>query len=290
RAVARPGRAARQSLVRLAAARVRAAEHRAARHSRPLDAHRRTADAGGAADDRRHARALSAALAGAALDRARELHAPDRGHRALAAAARALHAAALAGAHRSRRRAHARGVLFPARAGAGAADPLRQLAALDRHRADGARSDRKGRGADVRRRRRRAPEPGAALGRALGDARGGGTGIPAPVRALRRADADAAVRVEPDHARTTRVSMRATVQAGRAASYNRVMMRALVLSRYVVLLACAAWVSLAAAQAPSTHQHGFRDAERWARVFDDPKRDAWQMPAEVIRALELEPD
>jgi predicted methyltransferase len=84
--------------------------------------------------------------------------------------------------------------------------------------------------------------------------------------------------------------MRAAVQAGRAASYNRVMKRALDLSRYVVLLACAAWVSLAAAQAPSTHQHGFRDAERWARVFDDPKRDAWQMPAEVIRALELEPD
>jgi len=37
------------------------------------------------------------------------------------------------------------------------------------------------------------------------------------------------------------------------------------------------------------HQH-FDDAERWARVFDDPARDAWQKPAEVIRALALAPN
>ena len=59
---------------------------------------------------------------------------------------------------------------------------------------------------------------------------------------------------------------------------------------FFALLACAAWMSLAAAQAPSTHEHGFRDAERWAKVFDDPERDAWQMPAQVIRELELQPD
>jgi len=46
----------------------------------------------------------------------------------------------------------------------------------------------------------------------------------------------------------------------------------------------------AASQAPHTHQHGFSDAEKWAKVFDDPERDAWQKPHEVIRALALKPD
>lgn len=41
------------------------------------------------------------------------------------------------------------------------------------------------------------------------------------------------------------------------------------------------------AQTPSTHQHGFSGAEHWARVFDDPARDAWQKPHEVIQALNL---
>jgi predicted methyltransferase len=46
----------------------------------------------------------------------------------------------------------------------------------------------------------------------------------------------------------------------------------------------------AAAQSPHQHQHGFGDAERWAQVFDDPARDAWQKPQEVIQALALTPD
>jgi len=48
---------------------------------------------------------------------------------------------------------------------------------------------------------------------------------------------------------------------------------------------------------PALAQHGeqhlhqrFEDAERWSKVFDDPARDAWQKPAEVIRALKLAPD
>ena len=45
----------------------------------------------------------------------------------------------------------------------------------------------------------------------------------------------------------------------------------------------------AAAQSPHTHQHSFGDAEKWAHVFDDPERDAWQKPHQVIRALALEP-
>ena len=46
----------------------------------------------------------------------------------------------------------------------------------------------------------------------------------------------------------------------------------------------------AAAQSPHTHQHSFGDAEKWAKIFDDPKRDAWQKPHEVIQALKLKPD
>ena len=46
----------------------------------------------------------------------------------------------------------------------------------------------------------------------------------------------------------------------------------------------------ALAQSPATHQHSFSGAEQWAHVFDDPKRDAWQKPHEVIQALDLKPD
>lgn len=58
-------------------------------------------------------------------------------------------------------------------------------------------------------------------------------------------------------------------------------------------LACAALLALGsavAAQSPPTHEHRFRDAEKWAHVFDDPERDAWQRPHQVIQALALEPD
>jgi SAM-dependent methyltransferase len=37
------------------------------------------------------------------------------------------------------------------------------------------------------------------------------------------------------------------------------------------------------------HQHRFKDAERWSRVFDDPARAAWQKPDEVIKTLSLGP-
>ena len=35
--------------------------------------------------------------------------------------------------------------------------------------------------------------------------------------------------------------------------------------------------------------HRFDDAEAWAKVFDDPARDAWQRPDDVIAALALTP-
>jgi len=46
----------------------------------------------------------------------------------------------------------------------------------------------------------------------------------------------------------------------------------------------------AAAQSPPDHRHSFGDAEKWAHVFDDPERDAWQKPHEVIQALALPGD
>jgi predicted methyltransferase len=51
------------------------------------------------------------------------------------------------------------------------------------------------------------------------------------------------------------------------------------------LLSWAAW-----GQTPATHDHSFSGAEKWAHVFDDPARDAWQKPHEVIQALALKPD
>ena len=41
------------------------------------------------------------------------------------------------------------------------------------------------------------------------------------------------------------------------------------------------------AQTPATHRHSFGGAEHWARVFDDPARDEWQKPHQVIQALNL---
>ena len=45
-----------------------------------------------------------------------------------------------------------------------------------------------------------------------------------------------------------------------------------------------------AAQSHHTGHHKFDNAEQWAKKFDDPKRDAWQKPHEVIQALKLKPD
>jgi predicted methyltransferase len=64
--------------------------------------------------------------------------------------------------------------------------------------------------------------------------------------------------------------------------------------RIIVLVTASLLVPLlipwAAAQSPHTHRHSFGDAEKWAHVFDDPERDAWQKPHQVIEALALKPD
>ncbi len=44
------------------------------------------------------------------------------------------------------------------------------------------------------------------------------------------------------------------------------------------------------AQSPAHANHRFNGAEHWAKVFDDPERDKWQKPHEVISALKLAPD
>jgi SAM-dependent methyltransferase len=38
------------------------------------------------------------------------------------------------------------------------------------------------------------------------------------------------------------------------------------------------------------HHRSFDDAAKWSKEFDDPARDAWQKPHEVIQALKLAPD
>lgn len=59
-------------------------------------------------------------------------------------------------------------------------------------------------------------------------------------------------------------------------------------------IAVFAYVVIAAAQQPPAKpdhmNHRFDDPERYAKSFDDPARDAWQMPARVIEALALKRD
>jgi cyclopropane fatty-acyl-phospholipid synthase-like methyltransferase len=60
--------------------------------------------------------------------------------------------------------------------------------------------------------------------------------------------------------------------------------------RLIALLLTCLLLGGAGAQTPHTHQHSFAGAEQWAKVFDDPARDSWQKPHEVIQALALAPD
>jgi SAM-dependent methyltransferase len=71
------------------------------------------------------------------------------------------------------------------------------------------------------------------------------------------------------------------------------------------VLACQTGGAPAGAPPASAHEHGahhagghaaqhgmhkdFSDAEAFARAFDDPARDAWQRPAEVMELLRIEP-
>jgi predicted methyltransferase len=59
---------------------------------------------------------------------------------------------------------------------------------------------------------------------------------------------------------------------------------------WLVFAACVLVSPGVYAQKPQTHEHAFGDAAKWSKVFDDPKRDEWQKPHEVIQALALKPD
>lgn len=74
-------------------------------------------------------------------------------------------------------------------------------------------------------------------------------------------------------------------------------------ARITITLACVAAAGALRAQEPqrghgqaghhdaqlSHMEHRFEDAERYAKSFDDPARDQWQMPDRVIDALALRP-
>ena len=63
------------------------------------------------------------------------------------------------------------------------------------------------------------------------------------------------------------------------------------LARFVfALLIGACLAGGAQAQHAGHDNHRFKDAQKWAQVFDDPARDAWQKPHEVITALKLPAD
>lgn len=62
----------------------------------------------------------------------------------------------------------------------------------------------------------------------------------------------------------------------------------------IAALLFAACASTHAASEPAHHaehgHHRFDDPEKWARVFDDPDRDQWQKPRDVVAALNLPHD
>jgi SAM-dependent methyltransferase len=66
--------------------------------------------------------------------------------------------------------------------------------------------------------------------------------------------------------------------------------RRLLLLAALVAVGTAAALPALAQQGAQQHHRRFDDAEKWSKVFDDPERDAWQKPAEVIAALKLAPE
>ena len=66
--------------------------------------------------------------------------------------------------------------------------------------------------------------------------------------------------------------------------------RFLIFVPLVLLASLSIRIETSNAQSPPTHQHSFGDAQQWSHYFDDPKRDEWQKPHEVIQALELVPN
>ena len=69
------------------------------------------------------------------------------------------------------------------------------------------------------------------------------------------------------------------------------MIRVFILSFFVLLTYAPLSTPPALAQTHhDTAHHSFQGAAQWAKEFDDPSRDEWQKPHEVIQALALKPD
>jgi cyclopropane fatty-acyl-phospholipid synthase-like methyltransferase len=66
-------------------------------------------------------------------------------------------------------------------------------------------------------------------------------------------------------------------------------MRILILTSLAVV-ACVFSTTLVFAQTHDTHQHSFQGADQWVKEFDNPQRDEWQKPHQVIQTLALKPD
>lgn len=82
---------------------------------------------------------------------------------------------------------------------------------------------------------------------------------------------------------------------GPAVGTRRLLLRVLALA--CLTIGCAATATRSGAadpdearfQATPGSRHDFADVEHWRRVFDDPARDVWQKPRELVAALELRP-
>jgi predicted methyltransferase len=57
----------------------------------------------------------------------------------------------------------------------------------------------------------------------------------------------------------------------------------------VLLLACGGAPSQPQRPAPAPLVHRFQDPARWSKEFDDPARDAWQKPGDVLTAMNVAP-
>jgi ubiquinone/menaquinone biosynthesis C-methylase UbiE len=66
-------------------------------------------------------------------------------------------------------------------------------------------------------------------------------------------------------------------------------------TRVLAPIAASAIAACAPAAEQHHHHHGgplvhrFQNAEQWAKEFDDPARDAWQRPADVVAAMKIAP-
>jgi cyclopropane fatty-acyl-phospholipid synthase-like methyltransferase len=59
---------------------------------------------------------------------------------------------------------------------------------------------------------------------------------------------------------------------------------------FLVLLLLAVLLVVGCKAVTSHAHHSFDDADAWAGRFEDPSRDAWQKPDQVLAALEVKPD